>query len=319
MEPKIYILHENDEWVVPLRKALDKLGAPYEMWHLAQGMVNLQQAPPPGIFYNRMSASSHTRGHRYAVELTESVLAWLEAHRREVVNNRHALTLEVRKTEQYQALLGAGINVPYTVACVGPEALLAAADQFEGRPFLLKPNRGGKGLGIELFNDKQQLEKRLGILQESIGGVVLLQEYIPPANGAIIRLEFIGGRFYYAVKVDASDGFELCPADSCQVDSAFCPADGKAEKFEVLDGFYIPELPVLEQLLLRNGIAVGAVEFVENEQGERFFYDVNINTNYNEAAESRNASGKSGMGTIAAYLTARFNASFHPNYAHTAI
>jgi hypothetical protein len=31
-----------------------------------------------------MSASSHTRDHRYAAELTAAVLAWLERHGRQV-------------------------------------------------------------------------------------------------------------------------------------------------------------------------------------------------------------------------------------------
>ena len=40
----------------------------------------------------------------------------------------------------------------------------------------------------------------------------------------ITRAEFIGGQFIYAVEVDTSDGFELCPADACAVGEAFCPA-----------------------------------------------------------------------------------------------
>ena len=33
----------------------------------------------------------------------------------------------------------------------------------------------------------------------------------------ITRAEFVGGRFLYAVEVDTSSGFELCPADACTV------------------------------------------------------------------------------------------------------
>ena len=61
-------------------------------------------APPAGIFYNRMSASSHTRDHRYAPELTGAVLAWLKRHGRIVVNGERALQLEVSKVAQYEAL-----------------------------------------------------------------------------------------------------------------------------------------------------------------------------------------------------------------------
>ena len=57
------------------------------------------------------------------------------------------------------------------------------------------------------------------------------------------RLEFVGDRVLYAVRGDTSNGFELCPADVCEVDSqkageAFCPSDSKApNKFTVLPDF----------------------------------------------------------------------------------
>ncbi|HET9762523.1 MAG TPA: alpha-L-glutamate ligase, partial [Casimicrobiaceae bacterium] len=66
---KIYVIHENDAWVEPLRAAFAALDLPYEEWFLSQGKLDLAEAPPQGVFYNRMSASSHTRGHRYAPEL----------------------------------------------------------------------------------------------------------------------------------------------------------------------------------------------------------------------------------------------------------
>jgi len=68
--PKIYVIHENDAWVEPLRIAFDALSLPYEEWFLSDGQLDLTVPPPEGVFYNRMSASSHTRGHRYAAELT---------------------------------------------------------------------------------------------------------------------------------------------------------------------------------------------------------------------------------------------------------
>src|SRR5688572_30164281 len=107
--PKIHVMHENDAWVEPLRAAFTELGLPYEEWFLSDGLVDLDQSPPEGVFYNRMSASSHTRGHRYAPELTAGVLAWLEAHGRRVVNDSRALRLEISKIAQYTALSAYGI------------------------------------------------------------------------------------------------------------------------------------------------------------------------------------------------------------------
>jgi hypothetical protein len=75
---KVYVIHENDAWVEPLRAAFAELGTPFAEWFLDRGIVDLRVPPPAGVFYNRMSASSHTRDHRYAAEYAGAVLAWLE-------------------------------------------------------------------------------------------------------------------------------------------------------------------------------------------------------------------------------------------------
>src|SRR5260370_15502570 len=127
---KIYVIHENDAWVEPLRAAFSALDLPYEEWFVNEDSLDLSTSPPEGVFYNRMSASSHTRGHRYAPELTSGVLAWLEAHGRRVVNNSRALQLEINKLAQYGALALHGIRTPRTVAAVGREHLGASAKSF---------------------------------------------------------------------------------------------------------------------------------------------------------------------------------------------
>ena len=186
---------------------------------------------------------------------------------------------------------------------MGNEALLKAVKKFDNKPFLLKPNRGGKGLGIHMFENKAQFEQFVEHASfDPIGGVMLLQEYIKPASGTIVRLEFIGGKFYYAVRIDATQGFELCPADGCQVEGEFCPADQGKDKFEVMHDFFIPEIAILESMLKENGISIGAVEYVEDENGDRYFYDINTNTNYNDAAERKKGDAKKGMRAIASLL-----------------
>lgn len=308
MKKKIYILHENKTWIEPLIKELKLLNTPFEEWDLSRGEVNLQEKAPEGIYYNRMSASSHTRGHHFAVELTEAVIAWLERDNRTLLNGRRAILLEVRKTEQYTELQRFNLKVPHTIACLGKDALVNAAKKFEGKPFLIKPNRGGKGLGIQLFENSTQFNEFIEqVSSDYVGGITLLQEYISPADQNITRLEFINGKFYYAVKVDASDGFELCPADGCQVQDAFCPVGPEKEKFEVLDNFYIPEIETLEALFKENDIRIGAVEFVEDKKGNRYFYDINTNTNYNDAAEEKKGNKKKGMRAIANLLKTKLD------------
>src|SRR5689334_11349324 len=130
---RIYVIHENDAWVEPLRTAFAESKLPFAEWFIDDGTLDLSEAPPAGVFYNRMSASSHTRGHRYAAELTGGVLAWLESHGRRVINGSRALQLEISKMAQYAALRREGIRVPHTVEAVGRDGIVEAAKSMRGR------------------------------------------------------------------------------------------------------------------------------------------------------------------------------------------
>jgi len=304
--PAVYVIHENPEWLPPLRDALETQAVPYVEWFVHEGHVPLDEAPPVGVFYNRMSASSHTRGHRHSVELTAQLLAWLQRHGRRVVNGRRALQLEVSKFEQYVALDALGIRTPRTLAASGPADLVAAARALGAEPFIVKPNRGGKGLGVQRFNSVAELERQVASgWQAGLDGIDLVQEYIPPAGGYITRMEFIAGRYFYAVEVDASGGFELCPADSCAVGEAFCPAPGEQPKNRFRVSARAPD-PVLvtrlEQFFRENDAEIAAAEFVENARGERFVYDINMNTNYNQQAEREAGGGRQAMRRVAEFL-----------------
>ena len=304
---RITVLHENSAWLEPLRAAFAELGLPHDEWFLDQGVIAFDRAPPEGVFYNRMSASSHTRGHRYAPELTRGVLTWLEAHGRRVVNTSRALALEVDKLGQVAALGRAGLRTPRTVAAVGRDHVLEAARAFGPGPWILKPNRGGKGLGVRLFQSLDAMTDYLdgpGADEEApIDGVWLIQEYIRPNEAFITRCEFVGGDFLYAVRVDTSDGFELCPADACNIENAFCPADAhKPNKFTIVTDFDDPILARYRHFLAENGIEIAGIEFITDASGELYTYDVNTNTNYNAQAEADAGLPVTGMQAVAAFL-----------------
>src|SRR3546814_14644202 len=100
------------------------------------------------------------RDHRYAPEYTASVLAWLESHDRLVVNNSRALQLEISKVAQYAALEKHGIRTPRTLAAVGRQNIVAAAEKMDG-PFITNHNRAGKGLGVHLFPSGKALDTHI--------------------------------------------------------------------------------------------------------------------------------------------------------------
>lgn len=302
---KIVVIHENATWVEPLRAAFDELELSYEEWFLDEGLLDLSDTPPEGVFYNRMSASSHTRGHRYAPEYTAGVLAWLESHDRHVINDSRALRLEISKIAQYAALRRHGIRTPRTLAAIGAQNIVDAAAKMDG-PFITKHNRAGKGLGVHLFHSVEALKRHVDspAFEPSIDGITLIQEYIQAPEPFITRVEFVGGRFLYAVRVDTSQGFELCPADACRIGDLACPVGDAtapaAPRFEVIEGFNHPIIERYRHFMADNGIGIAGIEFITDAQGDIHTYDVNTNTNYNSDAESR--AGLFGMRAIAALL-----------------
>jgi len=308
MKNKIYIIHENDEWVEPLRKELKSINAPFEEWHLGKRNIDHLDKPPQGVFYNRMSASSHTRGHRYAPEYAAVVLNWLEKNKRRVINNSRALSLEISKSLQYTELEKFGIKTPTTIYCSNKESILKSANIFR-KPFITKHNRAGKGLGVKLFNNKKELDSYVSSkdFEPSIDGITLLQDYIDAKPRVINRVEFVNSKFLYTVEVDASDGFELCPAcpedqieePNTQFFGEFCPTIGN--KFRIIKDYKrSPLIEKYEKFISENGIEIAGIEYIKDKKGEVYTYDVNTNTNYNSLAEKD--SKIKGMKSIAEFL-----------------
>ena len=312
--PAVHVIHENPDWTAPLFAALESRGIPYRDWNLGSGELAAFETAPQGVFYNRMSASSHTRGNRYAPEMTAGVLAWLEAQGRRTLNGRAALNLEISKLVQYAALRRAGLAVPDTVAATTADGVTEAFSRFDGKPVITKHNRAGKGLGVQLFRGRKALSDYVNgaDFEPSVDGITLVQRYIAAPDQTITRVEFIGRKLAYAVRVDTSNGFELCPADVCALDASTCMADAEPRfAFEVIDGFGESALgaslvPRMQAVMASEGLDVAAFEFILDADGTPYVYDINTNTNYNSDAEAR--AGVSAMGLLADHLGAELRA-----------
>jgi hypothetical protein len=288
----LYVLHENPDWYAPLAAAFDRAGLPHEQWLLGDAVLDLATMPPAGVFWSRMSASSHTRGHPFAKDQTRGVLAWLESHGRRVVNGRRVLDLEMSKVEQLAALQAAGFDVPRTVAAAGATELAAAARRLPV-PFISKHNQGGKGLGVRSFATHADYDAYLAgpDYEPPVDGVTLLQEYLVAARPEITRVEIVGGAFVYAITADTGrGGFQLCPADACAVPAAGGPAgDGAGAEpslFALREGFEHPIVGRYLDFAARHGIEIAGFEFIETADGRLVTYDINTTTNYNAEIEA---------------------------------
>ena len=296
----VYVLHENAEWLPPLAEAFEAAGLPWVDWHLDEGVVDLDEAPPEGVFYSRMSASAPSRGHAWAKDYTRSVLSWLESHDRTVVNGRRVIELEMSKVDQHAALRAGGFDVPRTIAVVGTADLSAQARRLDP-PFITKHNQGGKGLGVRRFDSHVAFDDYVSgpAFEPPADGITLLQEYLEAARPIITRVEIVGGRFLYALTADTSDGFDLCPADECAVDGELGPT-ADAGRFHWREGFDHPVIDRYLRFAERWGIGIAGFEFIETRDGRLVTYDINTNTNYNAVVERE--AGRSGPAEIARYL-----------------
>jgi hypothetical protein len=84
------------------------------------------------------------------------------------------------------------------------------------------------------------------------------------------------------------------------LEDEYCPANATGNKFMILENFSNQILDKYQRVLKNNDIEIAGVEFLENDKGELFTYDINTNTNYNSIAE--NLSDLKGMKSIADFL-----------------
>jgi glutathione synthase/RimK-type ligase-like ATP-grasp enzyme len=299
----VHILFENEAWMAPLRDALADRGLSVTEHYTEGGTLDLASVPPQGVWINRMSPSSHTRGHQGGVAFVREFLRHLEAHGRRVINGSNAFGLEVSKVRQDLALRRAGIRSPRSMAVVGGPEVLKQAARTLPLPFITKHNQGGKGLGVKLFEDLDTFDAYVdgSDFEVAIDGVTLLQQYIRPREPYITRVELVDGEFQYAIRSSTEGGFELCPAVECveakNAGDAFCPIGGSGT-FQLADITADDPLVVAFGRLMRaEGIDVAGIEFVEDADGLRYTYDINGTTNYNADVEAEH--GKHGMGAIA--------------------
>ena len=118
--PSVHVLYENPAWLPPLVDALRQEGfTDINLVALSEGLIDPNQPPAEGIWINRISPSSHTRGNHNTVQLGREVLYWLELYGRRVINGSKAFEFEMSKLRQDLILRKYGIATPKTILAVG--------------------------------------------------------------------------------------------------------------------------------------------------------------------------------------------------------
>lgn len=286
----IAVLYENEAWMAPLFEALEREGLPYE-----RVFANARAFDPSGpaqewsAAVNKISPSSYLRGHAPSIAFARQFLPFLEERGIPVVNGSAAFRLETSKALQLLLLHRLGIRAPAGHVVNDRERIVEAAAGLRP-PYIVKPNIGGSGALARRFDSLEELAAAAPAIDLGPDGTALVQEYLDPVGGAIVRVEFLDGRFLYAISIvsDKADDFNLCPADICQVPETQPLAGAvnelagakKPMRIEAVE----PPAEMVEAVLRiaeAGRLDVGGVEYlVAARDGLPYVYDINALSNF---------------------------------------
>ena len=291
---KLAIYYEHPDWFSPLFAELDRRGVEYEKLNAVTHYFDpaADYTNEFSLFFNRMSASAYLRGHGNAVLYTRGLLANLERQGVRVVNGRDAFEIEISKVLQTSLFARLGLKYPKTRVVNSVDAIVEAAKGLTF-PVIVKPNIGGRGAGIVKFDTPEALASAVdeNLIDLGLDSTALVQEFVPKLGGHINRVETLGGKFLYAIKVyPQGENFNLCPAEICQVETTndvsavgeICIADAPKTGLRI-EAFTPPAeiIEKVERIVREAKIDVGGVEYMTDERtGDVLFYDINALSNF---------------------------------------
>ena len=291
MKSKILgVYYEHPEWFEKFFSKLDEKGID----HIKMESRNTSFDPGESqisigvdVMFNRMSPSAFNRGNENSIFYTLNYLKYLESLGIEIINGYDAYTYEFSKSNQINLLRSLNIKHPKTFVVNHESEILKTAKNLKF-PIVLKPNIGGSGANIIKFETYNELKNYLSSnkIDWGIDKTLLVQEFLTAKDSSIIRVETIGGKYIYAIKIHLTEGeFNLCPADYCKIDDQKIDGmkDGVSDRGSIVEKFDPPKNIIrnVEKIFQSAKIDVGGLEYLVNsEDDETYIYDINAMSNF---------------------------------------
>ena len=308
------IYHEHPDWFRPLFAELERRDIPFvRLDPRAHVYDPAEKSSPYALVFNRMSPSAYLRGGVQGTFFTVAYLAHLERLGVPVVNGRKGFEIEISKGRQLTLLESLKLAYPRARVINHASKAVEAAEGLRF-PVVVKANIGGSGAGIVKFANREVLAAAAAANQLDLGidHTALVQEFVPARGGHITRVETLGGKFLYAIKVYTSgDSFNLCPADICQradgveLVRTACPINAPKTGMKV-EGYTPPPevIAACESIMQTAGIDVGGIEYmVDDRDGKIVYYDINALSNF--VADAVNVVGFDPFARLVDYLVKR--------------
>ncbi len=319
----IAVIYENEAWMAPVFEALDREGVPLErVFANTRAFDPAAPAPAWSLAVNKVSPSAYLREHAASIAFAREFLPFLEERRIPLVNGSDAFRLETSKALQLLMLQRLRVRAPAS-RVVSDRARVAEAANGLRFPVIVKPNIGGSGALARRFESVDAIREAAASIDLGPGGIGLVQEYLEPADGSIVRVEFLEGEILYAIKIwsDKTNDFNLCPADICQVPAPAGLVTGAvneltstaAKKPMRIEAFDAPrEMTDAVLGIAREGkLDVGGVEYlVAARDGLPYVYDINALSNF--VTDAISLVGFDPHQRFARYLIDRAREADHP-------
>src|SRR5438132_5715233 len=283
----IAIYYEHPDWFRLLFAEMDRRGIPYAAIDAPQHQYDPDEDESEyALLFNRMSPSAYLRGNGNGILYTINYLEHLDRLGTRVINGRAAFSIEISKALQLSLLRSLGLRYPRARVINHPSQALSAARDLRF-PIVTKANTGGSGAGVVRYDSLNSLERAVdaGTVDLGIDQTALVQEFVPARGGHITRVETLGGKYLYGIKVFTSgESFNLCPADICQTTDgvelarAACPIDAPKTGLQV-EGYRPPEevIAAVERIAQTAQIDVGGIEYIIHDRDCSLLYS-DINT-----------------------------------------
>jgi hypothetical protein len=278
MKPDLALLYEHPSWFTPLFAALDRHGIAYEAIRLSDHRFDpaSREIPAP-VVLSRVAMSSFLRESEHGIFYAEALFDHWTANGARVLNGAGVIAVDSSKARQLSLISRLGYAVPETRVVHRIEDLIPAARTMRW-PLMVKANIGGSGAGITRYPDEEALRASIaeGSVPTSVDSVLLVQDYVPPRGGTIVRIETLAGKFLYAIEIESGgDDFDLCPADACL-------ARPGRRAIAMRSVAPPPDLvEAAERIAVAAGLDVGGIEYLVDDRDDvARFYDINALSNF---------------------------------------
>ncbi|MEM7194367.1 MAG: hypothetical protein AAF402_05400 [Pseudomonadota bacterium] len=291
----VAFLFEHPNWSEKLISVLSQRIAGLEKINVGELVFDTSLSSPAfTAAINRINIMPSADRSGSVVFQTLHYLQWLEVTGVRVLNGAKAHSVGSSKALQNGVFASLGLDHPKGIAIYRQQDALQAAQQI-GYPVIVKPNIGGSGSGVSLFNDAPELENavRVKSLDLGVDRTGIVQQYIQ-SDGFVYRVEVLADELFYSIKQPIVAGeFNYCAADGCSTETTnaveaddfdFCAVGGSGIQQHQPPGDVIQNVISIVKSCAAD---FGGVEyFLNSATGQPCYYDFNPYSNFVSDGES---------------------------------